>query len=257
MKKSKKIAVVLIFLVAAFILSPICTLQYRVDASQAYQKVSSTSGTVTAQDVNLRTGPDTKFKILCKLKKGQKLTIMGKLGDWYAVYDSSNGNVGTISSQYFKLIQPKKTVTAKQANAVNKTAAKPAAVKVIDASKDEQALLDMVNKARKEDGLKPLAFDEELLKVARLKAIDMKNNSYFSHTSSYYGTPFDMMKKYGVKFSVAGENLAGNQSMEKALKAWLNESGNNLYNEEFTHTGIGVVDSPTYGKLFVEMFVKK
>jgi Uncharacterized protein with SCP/PR1 domains len=257
-KKGKIIVLVLIFLVTVFTLSPISTLQYKADASEAYQKVGSMSGTVTAQDVNLRTGPATKFDSLCKLKKGQKLTVMGKLGDWYAVYDSSNGNLGAISSRYFRIVQPKTSANAKQANAVkDNTASKVTAAKVIDVSPDEQALLDLVNKARKEKGLSALAFDEGLLNIARLKAVDMKNNNYFSHTSSYYGTPFDMMKKYGVKFSIAGENLAGNQSMEKALKAWLNENGNNLYNEEFTHTGIGIVDSPTYGKLFVEMFVKK
>lgn len=262
MKARKKAAIVLSFMVCAFIFLPVSTLQYRVDASQAYQQVASAAGTVTAQDVHLRTGPNTKFESLCKLKKGEKLTVMGKLGDWYAVYDSKNGNVGAVSSRYFKVTQPKKAeVKPKQAGTTKKTvktaAPKTVAAKAIDASPDEKSMLDMVNKARKEQGLSALVFDEGLLELARMKATDMKNNNYFSHTSSYYGTPFDMMKKYGVKFSVAGENLAGNQSMEKALTAWLKESGNNLYNKDFTHTGIGVVESPTYGKLFVEMFMKK
>lgn len=261
MKKRKKAAIVLIVLVSAFTLLPIGTLQYRVDASQSYQNLASSAGMITAQDVNLRTGPNTKFDSLCKLKKGQKLTVMGKLGDWYAVYDSTNGNIGAVSSRYLKITQPKAAAKAKQVNTLkstaNKTVQKAVAAKVIDVSPDEKALLDMVNNARREEGLNPLTIDENLVKIARLKATDMKNNNYFSHTSSYYGTPFDMMKKYGVKFSIAGENLAGNQSMEKALTAWLKENGNNLYNKEFTHTGIGVVESPTYGKLFVEMFMKK
>ncbi len=264
MKTRKKTAIVLSIMVSAFTFLPV-SLQYRVDASQAYQQVASAAGTVTAQDVHLRTGPNTKFESLCKLKKGQKLTVMGKLGDWYAVYDSDNGNVGAVSSRYFKVTQPKKAeAKPKQAATAKKTvktvknvAPKTVAAKVIDVSPDEKNMLDLVNKARKEEGLSPLVFDEGLLELARMKATDMKNNNYFSHTSSYYGTPFDMMKKYGVKFSVAGENLAGNQSMEKALTAWLKESGNNLYNKDFTHTGIGVVESPTYGKLFVEMFMKK
>ncbi|ACL74732.1 CAP domain-containing protein [Ruminiclostridium cellulolyticum] len=261
MKKRKKAAIVLIVLVSAFTLLPIGTLQYRVDASQSYQNLASSAGMITAQDVNLRTGPNTKFDSLYKLKKGHKLTVMGKLGDWYAVYDSANGNIGAVSARYLKVAQPKAVAKAKKVNTVksnsNETVQKAVAAKVIDVSPDEKALLDMVNNARREEGLNPLTIDENLVKIARLKATDMKNNNYFSHTSSYYGTPFDMMKKYGVKFSIAGENLAGNQSMEKALTAWLKENGNNLYNKEFTHTGIGVVESPTYGKLFVEMFMKK
>ena len=103
MKTKKKATIVLIILVAVLTLSPISTLQYRVDASQSYQQVASIAGTVTAQDVHLRTGPNTKFDSLCKLKKGQKLTVMGKLGDWYAVYDSANGNIGAVSSDISKL----------------------------------------------------------------------------------------------------------------------------------------------------------
>lgn len=255
MKTKKKLAVVLT-LTVAFTLLPVSTLQFRADASQAYQKVTSTSGTVTAQDVNLRTGPATKYDILCKLKKGQKLTVMGKLGDWYAVYDSSNGNVGAVSSDYFKIVQARPTTNTKQAG---KTQGKSvaAAAKVIELSKDEKTVLDLVNKTRKEEGLSLLVPDEGLEKIARLKAEDLKENNYFSHTSSYFGTPFDMMKKYGIKFSIAGENLAGNQSIEKAVRSWLDESENNLHNSEFTRTGIGVVDSPTYGKLFVQMFTKE
>jgi uncharacterized protein YkwD len=105
--------------------------------------------------------------------------------------------------------------------------------------------------------LESLEFDQDLITVARLKAKDMKDNNYFSHNSPYYGSPFDMMKKYDIKFSIAGENIAGNQNMERALKAWMDESSNNLFNGKFTHTGIGIVDSPTYGKLFVQMFIKK
>lgn len=255
MKTKKKIAIALTLAVAATML-PVRTLQFRADASQAYQKVTSASGTVTAQDVNLRTGPATKYDILCKLKKGQKLTVMGKLGDWYAVYDSSNGNVGAISSDYFKIAEARPVANTKQTGKAQGNSGTTAA-KVIDLSKDEQDLLDLMNKARKDEGLDPLALDEGLVKIARLKAEDMKENNYFSHTSSYYGTPFDMMKKYGVKFSIAGENLAGNQSIDKALKSWLDESENNLHSNEFTRTGIGVVDSPTYGKLFVQMFTKE
>lgn len=275
MKRKSILAIVLAFLVLTFTVMPLDTARLRVEASEAYQKVDSTSGTITAADVNLRTGPATTFDIICKLKKNQKLTVMGKLGNWYAVYVSTNGNVGAVSSQYVKLDkaavsasdkqQSDKNTAAKTAskNTASKTAqtndTKTAAVteKVKDISYDEQVLLDLINSARKEKSLKALEFDAGLVKVARLKADDMKNNNYFSHTSKYYGSPFDMMKKYDVKFSAAGENIAGNSSAEKVVKAWLKEGSNNLVNEKFTHAGIGVVDSPTYGKLFVAMFITK
>lgn len=271
MKRKKIMTIVLALLILVFTVIPIGTSQYKVDASEAYQKVDSSTGIITAPEVNLRNGPSKTFDIICKLKKDQKVTILGKLGDWYAVYNSANGNVGAVSSYYLK-IEPVKVTTASKnlsTNTKNQNVAKvkpatastkaivPVSPPVKDISSDEQLLLDLVNKARKEEGLKALQFDAGLVKIARLKATDMKKNNYFSHTSKFYGTPFDMMKKYEVKFTAAGENIAGNQSIEKAVKAWQSESSNNLFNEKFTHTGIGIVESPTYGKLFVQLFIKK
>jgi len=281
MKRKKVLAIVLTLLILLFTMIPMGTAQFKVEASEAYQKMDSSSGIVTAADVNLRNGPATTFDIICKLKKDQKVTVIGKLGSWYAVYVSSSGNVGAISAQYLKIEKAKatttKATTAKNIQSTPKVTSKTdtktnaktntntnanakadtTVSKVQDISSDEQALLDLVNKERKGEGLKALEFDAGLVKIARLKVADMKNNNYFSHTSKFYGSPFDMMKKYGIKFSAAGENISGNQTIEKAVKAWTNESGNNLFNEKFTHTGIGIVDSPTYGKLFVQMFIKK
>ncbi|PYG87976.1 putative YkwD family protein [Ruminiclostridium sufflavum DSM 19573] len=268
MKRKKILLLVLAVLVVLFTVMPVGTNRFKVEASEAYQGMNSESGTVTAADVNLRTGPATTYDIICKLKKNLKVTIIGKMGDWYAVYISSSGNVGAISSQYVKVEKTNVADAGKATADVNKKAASAKTVKataptaaivtkVKDISQEEQALLDFVNKERKGKGLKALEFDAELVKIARLKANDMKDNNYFSHTSKLYGSPFDMMKKYGIKFSAAGENIAGNQNFEKAVKAWLKDNENNLFNEKFTHTGIGVVDSPAYGKIFVQMFIKK
>ncbi len=290
MKRKRLFSIAAVLLTVVFTVAPVSTGQYLAVASEAYQKVDSSSGVITANEVNLRNGPSTAFDIICKLKKNQKVTVMGKLGDWYAVYVGSSGNVGSVSSQYLKLDKAVSTANTKQNSAQSKnsqssknaapaakaaqstaavksTAAKSAATKtstvkttaelVKSISAEEKVLFQLVNDMRKEEGLAALQLDEGLIKVARLKAGDMKDNNYFSHTSKLYGSPFDMLKKYGVKFSAAGENIAGNQSGEKVVKAWLKESSNNIYNGKFTHTGIGIVDSPTYGKLFVQLFIKK
>lgn len=266
MKRKKILTTVLCLLVALFTAIPMGTEQFKVEASEAYQGMESKSGIVTAADVNLRTGPATTYDIICKLKKNQDITIIGKMGDWYAVYVGSSGNVGAITSKYVKVKNDKedsnnKKTTNTNSNTVSAKATKATtavkATKVKDISSDEQALLDLVNEEREKEGLKPLEFDANLVEIARLKAKDMKDNNYFSHTSKFYGSPFDMMKKYDIQFSTAGENIAGNQSVEKAVKAWLKDKENNLLNSKFSHTGIGIVDSPTYGKIFVQMFIKK
>jgi uncharacterized YkwD family protein len=127
----------------------------------------------------------------------------------------------------------------------------------VGATADEQAMLDLVNKARADAGLGALQFDAELLKVARLKAKDMVDNNYFSHQSPTYGSPFDMMRQFGVSFKTAGENIAGNQTVDAAFKAWMNSPGHkaNILNGNYNYTGIGIVSGSAYGKIFVQMFI--
>lgn len=260
-----------------------------VECSLAYQAVNFNQAVISASNVNFRTGPATTFDIICKLQKGERVTVMGKLGDWYAVYYGKNGRVGAINKDYVKAAQnevqnvstkpatqnntksdSKNTQNSSGTNKTNSESAKNNTTINSQASTkqeiekpvegilpDEQSLLDMINSERTKKGLAALKFDADLVNVARLKAIDMDRNNYFKHDSPYYGTPFDMMKKEGVKFTMAGENIAGNTELSGALKAWMDESSNNLFNGKFTHTGIGIVDSTTYGKIFVVMFIKK
>jgi len=64
----------------------------------------------------------------------------------------------------------------------------------------------------------------ELQRVAKEKARDMVNNNYFSHTSPVYGSPFEMMKSYGISYKTAGENIAGNSTNKGAVEAWMGSS---------------------------------
>ncbi|MBN3553509.1 hypothetical protein JYA63_04470 [Fictibacillus nanhaiensis] len=120
----------------------------------------------------------------------------------------------------------------------------------------EQQMLNLVNQEREKQGLPALKADPELTKVARVKAKDMIDNNYFDHNSPTYGSPFDMMKKFGVDYNTAGENLAGNSSVEGAHTSLMNSQGHreNILKSEYTSVGIGVVDGGQYGKMFVQMF---
>ncbi|HHY23587.1 MAG TPA: SCP-like extracellular protein, partial [Clostridiaceae bacterium] len=70
-------------------------------------------------------------------------------------------------------------------------------------------------------------------------------------------SPFDMMKQFGISFRTAGENIAGNRTVEGAFKAWMNSEGHrkNILNGNFNYTGIGIVESSTYGKILVQQFI--
>lgn len=121
----------------------------------------------------------------------------------------------------------------------------------------EQQMLNLVNAERAKAGLSPLKADLQLTKLARLKSQDMINKNYFSHQSPTYGSPFDMMKSYGVTYKTAGENLAGNSSVQAAHTALMNSSGHraNILNGSFTHVGIGIMSGGNYGMMFTQMFV--
>ncbi|MFC4386213.1 CAP domain-containing protein [Gracilibacillus marinus] len=121
----------------------------------------------------------------------------------------------------------------------------------------ELEVIELTNAEREKAGLSPLELDEALSKVAREKSKDMAENNYFSHQSPTYGSPFDMMKQYGISYRTAGENIAkGQQSPEEVVQAWMNSEGHrkNILNPDFTHIGIGYVGN---GNVWTQQFIAK
>ena len=103
-------------------------------------------------------------------------------------------------------------------------------------------VLNLVNKHRRENGLKELTLNSNLSNVAQIKADDMKSNDYFSHTSPTYGSPFDMIKQFGISYKTAGENIAkGQKTPEAVVNAWMNSEGHraNILNSNYTQMGLG------------------
>ena len=115
--------------------------------------------------------------------------------------------------------------------------------------KFEGEVVRLINEIRVNNGLKPLTEDWQLSRVARYKAQDMKDLGYFSHTSPTYGSPFEMMKSFGISYRTAGENIAKGYSTPKAVvDAWMNSPGHraNILNSSYTHIGVGYVASGNY-----------
>ncbi|SDN58662.1 uncharacterized protein, YkwD family [Paenibacillus sp. yr247] len=128
-----------------------------------------------------------------------------------------------------------------------------------DLTVEEQQMLDQVNKERAAVGLSPLVVDAALTKTARLKSQDMDDNKYFSHDSPTYGSPFDMMEKFGITYNAAGENIACNQTVQAAHEALMNSPGHkaNILSKDYNHIGIGIVDGGPCGKMFTQQFIGK
>lgn len=102
-------------------------------------------------------------------------------------------------------------------------------------------VVTLVNQERAKAGLKPLASDQALTAMAMDKAKDMYNNNYFDHNSPTYGSPFDMMRSYGIRYTYAGENIAkGQRNPQEVMNAWMNSPGHrqNIMSPNFTKIGV-------------------
>ncbi len=58
-------------------------------------------GEVTASALNVRNGKTTNAKVIGVLKKGEKIKLDKKIGDWYSIYYGTNG--GFVSAKYIKI----------------------------------------------------------------------------------------------------------------------------------------------------------
>ncbi|MBB3869575.1 sporulation protein [Parageobacillus toebii NBRC 107807] len=121
----------------------------------------------------------------------------------------------------------------------------------------EQQVVDLTNKERAKYGLPPLKVDLALSKVAREKSRDMAVNHYFSHNSPTYGSPFEMMRKFGISYTAAGENIAkGQRTPQEVVAAWMNSPGHraNILNKNYTHIGVGFEEN---GYIWTQQFIRK
>lgn len=243
--KIKKIIVSLIFFIIMLCISGTST------AMTHYQTLGTTTGLVTATALNVRQGPGTTYGKVTIIYKNEYIRVFAQIGDWYVI-QTNRDYIGMASKKYIKLIYPTGGATEEQENVTPPQNAE-------GLTSDEQEVFDLINAQRTAAGLSALKVDSEVQNVARAKAQDMVDNNYFSHISPTYGSPFDMLKSYGIKYKAAGENIAGNSSNSGAVNAWMNSEGHkaNILSNNYNYTGIGVVSSPKYGKIYVQMFIGK
>ena len=113
----------------------------------------------------------------------------------------------------------------------------------------EQEVVRLVNAERTKRGLDALTEDWELSRVARYKSQDMHDRGYFSHTSPTYGSPFQMIRAFGLSYRTAGENIAmGYATPAAVVNGWMNSEGHraNILNASYTKIGVGYVSDGNY-----------
>ncbi|QGQ97961.1 hypothetical protein EHS13_25250 [Paenibacillus psychroresistens] len=168
----------------------------------------------------------------------------------------------TLQSILWAYSQLKITMKSTPIPPVNRTPSQPfkpapSTYPITGLTAEEEQMIQMVNQARAQAGLKALIVDSALTQTARLKSQDMINLNYFEHQSPTYGSPFDMMNQFGITFQSAGENIACNQTVAAAHQALMNSQGHreNILNSSFTHIGIGIINGGKCGQMYTQQFV--
>lgn len=120
----------------------------------------------------------------------------------------------------------------------------------------EREVIRLTNKVRRENGLSELSENWQLSRVARYKAEDMRDKNYFAHESPTYGSPFTMMKSFGISYRAAAENIAkGYTTAQAVVDGWMNSPGHrqNILNAAYTEIGVGYAGgSNTWAQMFLK-----
>jgi len=254
--------------------------------SSLFSKLDYSFAKIT-DNINIRSGPSASTPITANIKKGDEVKVIGKLNGWYVVNVPNTNKVGCISPNYAELYSaqpgstapeptkpipttpaaPKTPTTTTNPTGTEKSPATssgaPTATNAPTGSgtlsSQGSRILQLTNAERAKVGAKPLKSNAELNKLATMKSQDIVDKNYFSHQSPTYGSPFDMMKTYGISYMYAGENLAINSDADKAHNAWMNSEGHkkNLLNPDFTEIGIGLYPKGNGSYAYTQMFIGK
>lgn len=92
------IAVVFIFSICIFTVS-------KTFAMQHYYEVDFATGIVTADLLNVRSGPSTEYDVIAQVRKNEYIRIFAGIGSWYIVQIEGD-YIGAVSQKYVKPIYP-------------------------------------------------------------------------------------------------------------------------------------------------------
>jgi uncharacterized YkwD family protein len=251
MKKSYKAKTVMTFALA---LSVISGCGYGGDGNQALETpdtkkvIHSNNGYITGEPVAYKTEENYVTGNPVSYQQSRKYyRIEGRAAAIPDTRMNVNPNFDQNTGMLYKKPEANQAQPAPQAPAAPETAQQapakqPPAQSAVPGDKMIEQVVQLTNEQRRKNGMGDLKVDVPLANMAQEKAQDMLDNGYFSHTSPTYGSPFDMMKAFGISYRSAGENIAkGQQSAQQVVNDWMNSPGHraNILNSNFTHIGVG------------------
>ena len=124
----------------------------------------------------------------------------------------------------------------------------------------ERAAFGLVNQQRINAGLPALIMHDTLRIIARNHSRDMVARDFFAHVNPDGQDPFDRLRAGGIRYTLAGENLARTNAADPAatvVQGWMGSPDHreNILRPGFEHTGMGVAEGPGDRFYFTQLFV--
>jgi uncharacterized YkwD family protein len=226
---------------------------YTVQSGDTLGKIATKYGVTVTQLMSA----NPSIKSVSLIYVGQKLTIPSTKMVSYTVQrgDTMSGIAKRFEISYSELLKANPNITNPAMIYVGQKITIPDTNSL---ASYEQQVFELVNKERSSRGLATLKYSTDVAYVARLKSQDMINKKYFSHTSPTYGSPFEMMEKFGLRFSAAGENIAyGQRTAAEVMNAWMNSAGHkaNILSTAYTTIGVGVAKAANGTLYWTQEFI--
>ena len=128
----------------------------------------------------------------------------------------------------------------------------------------ERIVFELTNLERVENGLLPLAWDNELCRLARQHSEDMGGRGYFDHETPEGLFPKDRARAAGLRgFRVIAENIAYNKGYENpgayAVQRWMKSSGHraNILFSSFQYSAIGSYVASDGSVYLTQVFISR
>lgn len=111
-------------------------------------------------------------------------------------------------------------------------------------------LIDYINAARVQNGMKALPEHARLTQAARVHARDMAENGFVDHKGSDGSNLQERVTRTRYAWTMVAENVAaGKKTVQEVVQGWMKSAGHrkNILNEEAREIGAGHVSNPNVG----------
>ena len=160
--------------------------------------------------------------------------------------------------------QVTRVYTPAPATATRSYSPAPVSAAAMGATGDERRAFDLVNRERQRRGLSPLAWDGNLVRLARYHSQNMAQGGYLSHVDRNGLDLRARAQALGLRgWKTIGENIAYNQGYDDptafAVERWMvsEKHRENAMSEEYTHAAVGIARAADGTYYFTQIFMRR